>query len=79
MFWGLVFGPLTFPLALVCWHCVQVARGEQHFTQGDNVARWVQTSSWSSTFLLHIYVNLLPRSRVLNSMSVLTKSAVQVT
>ena len=27
VFWGLVFGPLTFPLALVCWHCVQVARG----------------------------------------------------
>ena len=54
VFWGLVFGPLTFPLALVCWHCYQVARGEQHYTQGDNVARWVQTSSWSSTFLLHI-------------------------
>ena len=57
VFWGLVFGPLTFPLALVCWHCVQVARGEQHYTQGDNVARWVQIS-WSSGPVHFSYISM---------------------
>ena len=59
VFWGLVFGPLTFPLALVCWHCVQVARGEQRYTQGDNVARWVQISWSSGPVLSSFYISKL--------------------
>ena len=51
------FGPLLFPVSLVTWHLVTIIRGEEHFTQFENIAR----------------------SRVLSSLTVLTKSCMQLT
>ena len=51
------FGPLLFPASLVTWHLVTIIRGEEHFTQFENIAR----------------------SRVLSSLTVLTKSCMQLT
>ena len=52
-----MFGPLLFPVSLVTWHLVTICKGEETFTQFENLAR----------------------SRVLSSLSVLTKSCMQLT
>lgn len=56
-FRSVFFGPLLFPISLVTWHLVTICRGEEHFTQFENIAR----------------------SRVLSSLTVLTKSCMQLT
>lgn len=57
LFWSVLFGPLLFPISLVTWHLVTICRGEETFTQFENIAR----------------------SRVLSSLTVLTKSCMQLT
>ena len=56
-FRSVLFGPLLFPISLVTWHLVTICRGEETFTQFENIAR----------------------SRVLTSLTVLTKSCMQLT
>ena len=72
LFWSILFGPILFPFSLIVWHAYQLYKGESNFLIFKNVARWL------TSIKKHILLAIMFRSRVLNSLSVMTKSALQI-
>ena len=39
LIWGILFGPVFFPLSLIFWHIYQIWKGEENFMEFQNIAR----------------------------------------
>ena len=47
LIWGVFFGPVFFPLALILWHIYQIWKGETAFMEFQNIARFTIISTLS--------------------------------
>ena len=41
LIWGVLFGPVFFPLSLIIWHIYQIWNGETAFMEFQNIARFI--------------------------------------